>query len=119
MSSHKLTFDEFGKLVKMLYTKFMQICTNRRRTIERLSTSLIKQGEVRVELQDRSRGSITQNASTRTPIIREFEPFKISKDIKHLIVGSSITASIRTEIMPNDTIIYSYRSTGGKTEGVN
>ena len=41
--------------------------------------------------------------------MREFEPFKIPEDTKNLILVSSITARIRTEIMPNDTIIHSYR----------
>ena len=53
--------------------------------------------------------SSTQNVSARAPIIREFEPFKIPEDTKNLILDSSITARIRTETIPNDTIILSYR----------
>ena len=53
--------------------------------------------------------SSTQNISTRTPVIREFEPFKVLEDTKNLILGSSITAKIRTETIPNDTILHSYR----------
>ena len=58
--------------------------------------------------------SSSQNVSTRTPVIREFVPFKTPEDTKNLILGSSITARVTTETMPSDTIIHSHR--GNSTE---
>ena len=55
-------------------------------------------------------GVATTEATNQTTNdkIREFEPFKLPDEFEVLILGSSITARIRTETRPNDTIILSY-----------
>ena len=61
-------------------------------------------------------GATTIEAANQTTEakIGKFELFKFPDDSKSLILGSSITARIRAETMPNDTIIHSIR--GSSTE---
>ena len=93
MSSHKLSFNVFDNVIKKLNSKFMQIYTIRSAN----GTS----GQIQ--------GSSNQNLGTRNPVIREFEPIKNPEDTKNLIMGSGITARIRSGTVPNDTIIHSNR----------
>ena len=56
-------------------------------------------------------GVTTTEATNQTTNdkIREFETFKLPDEFEILILGSSITARIRTETRPNDTIFHSCR----------
>ena len=56
----------------------------------------------------------TQIGSDRNPVISEIEPFKIPEDTKNFIMSSSITSRMRSETIPKDTILHSYR--GSSTE---
>ena len=114
MSSHKLKFEEFDKLdKKALYKIFADLYDQKedyKKVINIINQTGGSASGTSVQIQESS----TQNFSTKTPVIREFEPFKVPEDTKLLIFGSSITARIRREKMPNDTIIHSYRGSSAE-----
>ena len=99
MSSHNLTFDEFEKLNENALYKIYADLYDRedyRKTINIINQTGGRANGTSGQIQESS----TQNVSTRTPVIREFEPLKIHEDTKNLIMGSSITARIKQKLCP-------------------
>ena len=109
MSSHKLTLEEFDKLNKIDLFKIYSELYVQKEDYRKIIKIINRTGGSASGTSGQIQESSTQIFNTRTPVRREFEPFKIAENTKNLILGSSIKARIRTETMPNDTIIHSYR----------
>ena len=109
MSSHKLTLEEFDKLNKIDLFKIYSTLYVQKEDNRKIINNINQTGGSASGTSRQIQESSTRVFNTRTPVSCEFEPFKIAEITKNLILGSSIKARIRTETMPNDTIIYSYR----------
>ena len=114
MSSNKLTFEEFDKLNKKALLKIYADLYDQKEDYRKTINMINQTGGSAIGTSGQIQESSNQNSSNMTTVIREFDTFKNSESTKNLILAFSITARIRTETVPNDKLMDSYR--GSSTE---
>ena len=111
MSSKKLSQEEFNELQKSALYKIYSDLYDQKEDCRKIKEFIEKTSEAD---KDGKLQSTSTKAKEVSKTVRNFSPFPIPEECVNLIWGSSITARVKTETFPNDTIVHAYR--GSSTE---
>ena len=104
--SHKLTFEEFDELNKTALYEVFSDRYNQKEDYHKIlkvinSRSHANKDEIGLDFK------ISKQSQKNR---KRVSPFPMPDETKNSILGSKITARIRTETLPNETIVHSYKS---------